>query len=655
MAQENKITIKFKPEGDQKLINAINHLHVATKGLTGGTKEYERALKGLTLRQKKQIDSMVKLNHATRNTSGAFSTARSQMLLFSFAVGLGANTVGKFINVASDAEEIQNKFNVVFGKGATIVNQWAEALGESIGRTTQQLQQMASTLQDTFVPLGFTRAAATKLSTSLTELALDVASFNNQSDDEVLRAFQSALVGNHETVRKYGIVITEATLQQEALRSGIIDTDRELTNQEKVQARLNLLYAGSADAIGDLKNTQDSYANRLKAFNAQVIETQKALGEVLIPLATKMLEFASHLANTDTIKGYTTAITALSIGFVVLKRNVIFTAAAMTTFKVALARTGIGLAVVALGELATRFLFTSDKSEELTDSLDDLKKAIANLRAEYVTINHEVKTLSSQVKIQIALVKNQKEAFSLLINEEKFAEEQLKRLAEAQKIFNEEYARSPLISDEQREKVRRTRDVLASSLEILSKIKKVEFDPIPEKDLDETVKGAMLANRAISMVGDAMARLVMEGKSLSKLKLGDILGQMALSMAFTGLIGGGIGALFNKGFGASAFKAMGIAHTGGHITDDGKIQRFANGGVIHGEDNVPILAQSGEFVMSRNAVESVGLETMNRINQTGDAGGVTVNVSGNVMTQDFVENDLADAIREAARRGVAFS
>ena len=76
---------------------------------------------------------------------------------------------------------------------------------------------------------------------------------------------------------------------------------------------------------------------------------------------------------------------------------------------------------------------------------------------------------------------------------------------------------------------------------------------------------------------------------------------------------------------------------------------------MQGEDNVPILAQSGEFVMSRNAVESVGLETMNRINQTGNAGGVTVNVSGNVMTQDFVEGDLAAAIREATRRGVAFS
>ena len=65
-----------------------------------------------------------------------------------------------------------------------------------------------------------------------------------------------------------------------------------------------------------------------------------------------------------------------------------------------------------------------------------------------------------------------------------------------------------------------------------------------------------------------------------------------------------------------------------------------------------IEAESGEFVMSRSAVESVGIENMNRINQGG--GAVTVNVSGNVMTQDFVENDLAEAIKDAARRGTDF-
>ena len=82
---------------------------------------------------------------------------------------------------------------------------------------------MASTVQDTFVPLGFARNEASDLSVQLTKLAVDVASFNNASDTETMRAFQSAIVGNHETVRRFGIVITEATLQQELNRSTRFD------------------------------------------------------------------------------------------------------------------------------------------------------------------------------------------------------------------------------------------------------------------------------------------------------------------------------------------------------------------------------------------------------------------------------------------------
>ena len=89
-----------------------------------------------------------------------------------------------------------------------------------------------------------------------------------------------------------------------------------------------------------------------------------------------------------------------------------------------------------------------------------------------------------------------------------------------------------------------------------------------------------------------------------------------------------------------------------------KPPKFATGGLVggrrHSQGGTMIEAEQGEFIMSRNAVESVGIENMNRINQSG-GGAITVNVSGNVMTQDFVEGDLAEAIREATRRGVNFA
>jgi len=98
--------------------------------------------------------------------------------------------------------------------------------------------------------------------------------------------------------------------------------------------------------------------------------------------------------------------------------------------------------------------------------------------------------------------------------------------------------------------------------------------------------------------------------------------------------------------------AQGIAQAG-QVTKAAGI--FEDGGLVggrrHSQGGTMIEAEQGEFVMSRNAVNAVGVEAMNRINQGGGAGSVVVNVSGNVMSQDYVEGELANQLKEAIRRG----
>ena len=88
------------------------------------------------------------------------------------------------------------------------------------------------------------------------------------------------------------------------------------------------------------------------------------------------------------------------------------------------------------------------------------------------------------------------------------------------------------------------------------------------------------------------------------------------------------------------------------------IPKFQTGGMIggrrHSQGGTMIEAEAGEFVMSRSAVDSVGIENLNRMNEGGGGGSVTVNVSGNVLSQDFVEGELAENIKEAIRRGTDF-
>jgi len=196
----------------------------------------------------------------------------------------------QMVMMASSVEEMQAKSSVVFGRFVSSVRKELEIFGDNVGRSTQELEQMASSIQDTFVPMGFAREEASKLSVQLTKLAVDVASFNNASDVETMMAFQSALVGNHETVRRFGVVITEATLKQELLRMGINKTSTEITNAEKVQARLNLLIAGTSDAQGDAERTNTSFANSMKALNAEFQEFMVEAVTPMLPALSKMIQ-----------------------------------------------------------------------------------------------------------------------------------------------------------------------------------------------------------------------------------------------------------------------------------------------------------------------------------------------------------------------------
>ena len=193
------------------------------------------------------------------------------------------------VNLASDIEEMEGKSSVVFGKFRQGVVAELEAFGDAVGRSTHELEGMASTVQDTFVPMGFARGEAAKLSVEMTKLAVDVASFNNASDTDTINAFQSALVGNHETVRRFGVVITQATLDQELMTMGIKDGAKAATNAEKVQARLNLITKGVSDAQGDAERTSGSYANSMRALKAEFSELVAAIGARVLPAITKII------------------------------------------------------------------------------------------------------------------------------------------------------------------------------------------------------------------------------------------------------------------------------------------------------------------------------------------------------------------------------
>ena len=265
--------------------------------ITADMKDLKRSLKEVERNTKQSTENMSnsfrKLGRVVKVVAGAVIVRE---------LGRGAIAA---VNFAADIEEMQAKSSVVFGAFAGDVRRQLSVFADEVGRSRFELEGMASSIQDTFVPLGFARGEASQLSVQLTKLATDVASFNNASDVDTMRAFQSALVGNHETVRRFGIVITEATLEQELFRMGITKAKDEVSNAEKVQARLNLILAGTTDAHGDAARTADSFANRQKALKAATDELMNSLGQIFMPLMSKIqnrLIDAATAANDFLIK-----------------------------------------------------------------------------------------------------------------------------------------------------------------------------------------------------------------------------------------------------------------------------------------------------------------------------------------------------------------
>jgi len=336
---------------------------VAMEKIRIATKKYTRDLT-------KNRTTMLGAVHDTRILGGSFAVLRSKLLIASFALVTFIRPLSKMIKTAGDANEILNKFNVVFGRYAGAMRKWASDFGKSIGYAESTLQEFASTFQDTFVPLGFARDESARLSKSLTELAIDVASFSNKMDADVVRDFQSAMVGNHETVRKYGIIIQEANLKTKAYEMGLAEVGEELTNAQKVMARFQLIVEGSTDAIGDKERTLGEYNNQVKAFREQTKKVSEELGRALMPLASTMLELASHFADPTLIKTYTLAISTLGFTYLIASGAVQKFTLALKANKIALIGTGYGVAIIALGELVAMFMRAKEEHNSMSTSIN---------------------------------------------------------------------------------------------------------------------------------------------------------------------------------------------------------------------------------------------------------------------------------------------
>ena len=258
--------------------------------VSNSTKDFNKSVEKGTKENAKFASGMSGLGKAAI-AGGAIFAAKS-LLDFSKSA----------LDAAVSAEEAGAAFDTTFGTAAARATLFLEDFANKAGLTVGEAQQLQATLGAVAQGIGFTQEASADLSIELTKIAADVASFSNISAgaEPVLQAFRSALVGEREALKTYGIAITEAEVQSKAFEITSKRNTDELTRQDKALATLALIQSKAAVQIGDLDRTQASFANQSRALNAELRQLREEIGEELIPVAAELLpifrEFAFDVA-----------------------------------------------------------------------------------------------------------------------------------------------------------------------------------------------------------------------------------------------------------------------------------------------------------------------------------------------------------------------
>ena len=230
----------------------------------------------------KMADVGQKMQNMGQNLANVGSRMTTSITLPLAAAGAAA------VKFASDTDEAKNKVEVVFGSMADSVKQFAENALEAYGLAEGSALTMASTFGAMASSMGLSEQASASMSTQLTALAADMASFYNVSTDVAQTSLQGVFTGETEALKKFGIVMTQTNLEEFA--KGLGKVYSQASESEKVMIRYAYVMNATKDAQGDFARTSDGAANSFRVFQESLKELAAAFGEQLLPIITPIVQ-----------------------------------------------------------------------------------------------------------------------------------------------------------------------------------------------------------------------------------------------------------------------------------------------------------------------------------------------------------------------------
>lgn len=291
-----------------------------------------------------------------KKVEGSIKSLKSMASKVLGAVGITLSVAGAksaidgCVEVASSIEEMQNKFDVVFGDMRNEVNKWAQEYSDAIGRNKNDIKTYLADQQNLLVGFGMTRQAGAEMAEQMTSLALDLASFGNMDETASVNAMTKAVMGESEAAKTLGAVLNDSTRAQAMATLGLKGTYDKLDQLTKMQVNYQAILQQSPDAIGDCQRSLDSYESTKKRYVAKLKEIKTIVGQFFLPTYQKILSIGAK--GLTMIRDWLQKLTDLTDKLGGSQRVLAILTAAFTAMLVAMNLKKIGAAINGFTKLA---------------------------------------------------------------------------------------------------------------------------------------------------------------------------------------------------------------------------------------------------------------------------------------------------------------
>lgn len=601
-----RLYIELKKNGISSFKDLKLEAGVLTRAFQGNKvaiRKVREEMKRLAVSQGTARKGMFDTEHSTRILGGSFAVLRSKMLLASFGAGLFSMSIGRLTKLFGEQEKAEKKLETAIGRHSKVLLSFASA------------QQKVTTFGDeeTITAMSLLGAYTDneKAIARLTKASMDLASAKGMDLNSAVDLVSKSVFSSTNALSRYGIEI-------EGTRGSV-------KRLESATSAISKLYEGQAKA------SAETFLGSMTQLSNSVGDLGEKFGSVLAPavvFGAKGIKAFSDSIDTEEIKAYGSALIGVSGAYIAVTKGTLILSKAMVALnKVSRKNIAIFAGMIAVGALIDKFNIFADATGDVSDEIKKLEGSLDSLNAKAGTSE----------KVNLALLESEMSLGT--------ATKGLHPLYEQEERILNELA---LLKQKHGVEGQLTNEVLKSSAEL-----KTEHNKIKEKGLAITRAINEAETKAKSQLLGDMASLndALKGSTLVSARLAQA---QAIIDTYAGANkafaqGGVLGFLT----GASII-AQGLANVAIISRQVGDMKSFESGGLVggrrHSQGGTIIEAEQGEFVMSRNAVQSIGVETLSAMNQ-GVGAGITINISGGVVDESYVNNELIPALNKASSLG----